>query len=70
MSTGLRDRERVPVPVVHFQGTASGHSVQLRTVSLGPQDVTGRAQHLLERGATSDRRRTENRQLLRELLRE
>lgn len=70
MSTGLRDRERVPVSIVHLQGTAGWNGLQLRAIPFGPQDVAGRTEHVSERRAAIDRRRTEDRKLLRELLRE
>lgn len=66
---GVRNRKRVSVPVVHLQGTAGWHGVQLRVVPSGPQDAAGRAEHVPERGTAVDRRRADDRQLLRKLLR-
>lgn len=54
MSTGLRDRERVPLSIIHLQGTTGRHCLQLRTVPFGSQNATGWAQHLFERRASVD----------------
>lgn len=54
MPLGLRNRIRVPVPVVLVLGQAAGRPVQLPPVPPGPQNVARRPVNLSERRTAAD----------------